>query len=105
MVRYNCYKEGDNVKKIITYEITSEEIEFIKNAPVDPCKKCYDSRSGACGRCFSHRQYREKIKGYDEEVVKLANTYNLYKDKLKEIEKLQKEAEEIKNSMPEQIFD
>ena len=37
------------MKKIITYEITSEEIEFIKNAPVDPCRKCYDSRSGACG--------------------------------------------------------
>ena len=93
------------MKKIITYEITSEEIEFIKNAPVDPCKKCYDSRSGACGGCFSYSQYREKIKGYDEEVVELANTYNLYKEKLTEIEKLKKEAEEIKNSMTEQIFD
>ena len=93
------------MKKIITYEITDEEIEFIKNAPVDPCKKCYDSMGGGCGGCFSYRQYREKIKGYDKEVVKLANTYNLYKDKLKEIEKLKKEAEEIKNSMPEQIFD
>ena len=93
------------MKKIITYEITSEEIDFIKNAPVDPCKKCYDSRYGACGGCSSYSQYWEKINGYDEEVVELANTYNLYKDKLKEIEKLKKEAEEIKNSMPEQIFD
>ena len=93
------------MKKIITYEITDEEIDFIKNAPVDPCKKCYDSMRGACGGCSLYSKYWEKINGYDEEVVKLANTYNLYKDKLKEIEKLKKEAEEIKNSMPEQIFD
>ena len=104
MIRYKC-KEGDNVKKIITYEITSEEIDFIKNAPIDPCKKCYDSMSGACGGCPLYSKYKEKIKGYDKEVVKLANTYNLYKDKLKEVEKLKKEAVEIKNSMPEQIFD
>ena len=93
------------MKKIITYEITSEEIDFIKNAPIDPCKRCYDRMGGACCGCSLHDKYKEKIKGYDKEVVELANTYNLYKDKLKEIEKLKKEAEEIKNSMPEQIFD
>ena len=64
------------MKKIITYEITSEEIEFIKNAPVAPCKKCYDSMGGGCGGCFPYRKYREKIQGYDREVAQLENTYH-----------------------------
>ena len=56
------------------------------------------------GKFGTSNYIRSRYPYYDEEVVKLANTYNLYKDKLKEIEKLKKEAEEIKNTMPEQIF-
>ena len=92
------------MKKIITYEITSEEIEFIKNKPESPCRRCYYNIGGGCCGCQTYDEYKEKIGSYDEEVIELAEVYSLYKDKLKEIEKLKKEAEEIKNSIPEQIF-